>query len=204
MENSLMHERIVGLYEENAAAWDALRGAEARLERAWLDRFTALLPAGGAVLDVGCGSGRPIAAWLIERGYHVTGVDSSPSLIALCADRFPGAEWRVADMRALVLAQGFDGLIAWHSLFHLSPEDQRPMFARFAAHLRPGAVLMFTSGWGEGVRIGEWQGEPLYHASLDPDEYRRLLRENGFELLEHKLRDPDCGESTVWIARLRS
>lgn len=199
-----MHERITGLYEENAEAWDSLRGPEPRLERSWLERFAARLPAGGTVLDIGCGSGRPVAGWLIGRGFALTGVDSSPSLIALCEARFPAAGWHVADMRALALATRFDGLIAWHSLFHLEPEAQRAMFARFAAHSRPGAILMFTSGSGEGVRIGEWQGEPLYQASLDLGEYRSLLRDNGFEVLEHEPRDPDCGEATVWIARFRA
>ncbi|HYE27958.1 MAG TPA: class I SAM-dependent methyltransferase [Allosphingosinicella sp.] len=196
-----MNERIIGLYEENAGAWDALRGGEPRLERKWLERFAARLPPGAAVLDTGCGSGQPVARWLIGRGFDVTGIDSSPSLIALCRRRFPAQSWHVGDMRRLELGERFDGLIAWHSLFHLAPDDQRPMFARFAAHARPGAILMFTTGWGEGVRIGEWQGEPLYHASLDAAEYRRLLAASGFELLEHRLRDPECGEATVWIAR---
>ena len=201
MENSLMHDRIIGLYEAHAAAWDAVRGDEARLEEKWLERFAALLPAGGRVLDIGCGSGRPVAGWLIGRGFGLTGLDSSPSLVAMARERFPDASWYVADIRALALGERFDGLIAWHSLFHLSPDDQRPMFARFAAHARPGAILMFTSGWAEGVRIGEWQGEPLYHASLGPGEYRALLRESGFEVVEHETRDPDCGEATVWLAR---
>jgi SAM-dependent methyltransferase len=197
-----MHERIVGLYEENAAAWDRQRGRDLH-ERAWLERFAARLPEGGSVLDIGCGMGEPIARWLIERGFRLTGVDSSPSLVALCRERFAEARWHVADMRTLALAERFDGLIAWHSLFHLSPDDQRPMFARFAAHAAPGAILMFSSGWADGVRLGEWQSEPLYHASLDPDEYRRLLADHGFTLLAHKLRDPECGESSVWIARAR-
>jgi trans-aconitate methyltransferase len=200
MENSGMNERIIGLYEQHAAAWDALRGVEATLEAPWLERFAARLPAAGTVLDIGCGAGQPIARWLTGRGFQVTGIDSSPSLIALCRERFPKAAWHIADMRELALGQRFDGLVAWHSLFHLAPEDQRPMFARFAAHSSPGATLMFTSGCAEGVRIGEWQGEPLYHASLDPGEYRNLLAGNGFDLLEHRPRDPDCGEATVWIA----
>ena len=195
-----MHDRIISLYEENAAAWDRLRGRDLH-ERAWLERFAGRLREGARVLDIGCGMGEPIARWLVERGFRVTGVDSSPSLIAMCRERFPEAAWHVADMRALALGERFDGLIAWHSLFHLAPDDQRPMFPRFAAHARPGAILMFTSGWADDVSIGEWQGEPLYHASLDPDDYRRLLADNGFELVDHKLRDPDCGDSTVWIAR---
>ena len=194
-------ERIVGLYEENAAAWDEARGASAALEKPWLDRFAALLPPGGRVLDIGCGSGRPVAADLIGRGFHVTGVDSSPSLIALCRERFPEQEWIVADMRRLDLARRFDGLVAWHSSFHLAPEDQRALFPRLGAHAAPGAPLMFTSGDVAGVGIGEWQGEPLYHASLAPAEYRALLERSGFDVVEHRPNDPRCGNATVWIAR---
>ena len=196
-----MHERIIGLYEDNAAAWDRQRG-RALIEKPWLDRFTAGLTEGSAILDLGCGMGEPIGRHLIDRALRVTGVDSSPSLIALCRARFPAEEWIVEDMRDLALGRRFDGLIAWHSFFHLSPEDQRPMFARFAAHLRPGGRLMFTSGWRHGEAIGSWQGEPLYHGSLDTEEYRALLEANGFTILHHRLQDPECGHATVWLAGL--
>jgi SAM-dependent methyltransferase len=195
-----MHERIVGLYEDNAPAWDRQRSRDL-FEKPWLDRFTAGVPPGGAILDLGCGLGEPIARYLIERGFRVTGLDSSPSLIALCRARFPGEEWIVGDMRELALGRTFDGLIAWHSFFHLSPEHQRPIFPRFAAHLRPGGRLMFTSGERHGEAIGSWQGEPLYHASLDTEEYRALLQANAFEILDHRPRDPECGHATVWLAR---
>ena len=196
------HERIVGLYEENAAAWDEMRQGPP-IQLAWLERFAALLPPGGRVLDLGCGSGRPIGAELIRRGLRVTGVDSSPSLIAICRARLPSGEWIVADMRTLDLGRRFDGLIVWHSSFHLTPDDQRRLFPRLAAHVVAGGALMFTSGDDEGERIGEWQGEPLYHASLAPAEYRALLEANGFDVLDSALRDPECGEATVWIARRR-
>ena len=195
-----MHERIIGLYEENAAAWDAQRGRDL-FEKPWLNRFMAVLPAGGTILDIGCGMGEPIARYLIECGFRVTGVDSSPSLIELARTRFPDQEWLTADMRKLELGHAFDGIFAWHSLFHLSPEDQRPMFARFAAHSRKGAALMFTSGGMHGESIGEWRGEPLYHGSLDPAEYEARLEENGFALVEHRQCDPECGHATVWLAR---
>ncbi len=194
------HERIIGLYEENAAAWDRQRGRDLH-ERPWLDRFAALLPAGGSILDIGCGMGEPVARWFIARGFAVTGVDSSPSLIAMARERFPGQAWVTADMRALALGRRFDGLIAWHSFFHLSPDDQRPMFARFAAHARPSGALMFTSGAEQGEAIGPWQEEPLYHGSLDPAEYEDLLRRNGFVDMTRRIRDPDCGSSSVWLAR---
>src|ERR1041384_3755382 len=64
--------------------------------------------------------------------------------------------------------------------FHLRMDDQRPMFERFAAHARPGAPLMFTSGPAHGEAIGSFCGEPLYHGSLDPADYEGLLRKPGF------------------------
>ena len=197
-----MNERIIGLYEENADAWEWMRGRNPSLEKPWLDRFAACLPPGGSILDVGCGTAEPVAAYLIGLGFSLTGLDSSPSLIAKCRARFAEHEWIVGDMRQLALGgRRFDGIIAWHSSFHLSPADQRALFPRLASCAAPGAHLMFTSGHDEGVRVGEWQGEPLYHASLAPDEYRALLEENGFTLIEKRLRDPECGGATVWIAR---
>jgi hypothetical protein len=60
---------------------------------------------------------------------------------------------------------------------------------------------MFTSGPAAGEAIGTFEGEPLYHASLDPEEYRQLFGANGFEEIAHVADDPDCGGHTVWLAR---
>jgi len=193
-------DRIIGLYDENAEAWAALRGSTLH-EKEWIDRFMALVRPGGSILDIGCGSGEPVARYLLEQGYRVTGLDSSAALIRICEKRFPGAEWLVGDMRSLDLCRRFDGVLAWHSFFHLPPEDQREMFARFAAHAKHGAPLMFTSGPRHGVAMGEWQSEPLYHASLAPDEYRSLLAASGFAVESFKAGEPVALGPSVWIAR---
>ena len=195
-------ERIVGLYQRHGLTFDRLRG-RTLFERAWLDRFVAGLPEGGSILDIGCGSGEPVAAYLIGLGYALTGIDSSGILIALCRERFPAGDWRVGDMRTLSLGMRFEGLIAWHSFFHLPMAEQRLMFPRFAAHAAPGAMLMFTSGPGEGIAMGEFEGEPLFPASLGAEEYRHLLEDNGFAVLEHVVDDPACGGATVWLCRKR-
>ncbi|WP_208402818.1 class I SAM-dependent DNA methyltransferase [Sphingomonas japonica] len=195
-----MPDRIVSLYDRTAAAWDAAR-QRAGLEDAWLDQFRLGLPDGAEVLDIGCGSGVPIAEMLIERGVAMTGLDASPSLIAIAARRFAKAAWITGDMRGMALHRTFDGLIAWHSLFHLPADDQRAMFPRFALHARAGTMLLFTSGLREGVTWGEWQGEPLYHASLDSAEYAGLLAASGFEIVAHQVDDRQAGGANVWLAR---
>lgn len=155
------------------------------------------------MLDIGCGSGEPIARFLAGRGHSITGVDGSPEMIALFRANLPGETAEVADMRCLKLDRRYGGLIAWDSFFHLSPHDQRMMFPIFCDHCEPGAALLFTSGPAFGEALGTMEGEPLYHASLDPEEYRLLLDRNGFNVVAHVAEDPDCGGHTVWLARQR-
>jgi hypothetical protein len=61
---------------------------------------------------------------------------------------------------------------------------------------------MFTTGTHAGEAIGTFKGEPLYHASLDPDEYRELLDQHGFDVVSHVAHDPGCGGRTIWLAQL--
>ena len=193
---------IIDVYERNAAAWDQDRqyrrpDGEAR----WIERFVGVADPGSELLDLGCGSGEPITPDLLRVGHAVVGVDSSRSLIALCRQRFPEQEWIVADMRRLDLGRRFGGVLAWHSLFHLTAEEQEQMFPILARHLLPGAPLLFTSGTRRDVTVGSWRGERLYHASLDTDEYETLLETNGFSITDHKADDVSCGGATVWLAR---
>src|SRR5215212_2887024 len=104
-------------------------------------------------------------------------------------------------MRSLRLGARFEGILAWDSFFHLRPDDQRAMFRIFRDHAAPGAALLFISGPRAGVAMGEWQGEPLYHASLDPDDTRALLAAHGFEVVSYVPEDPACGAHTVWLGR---
>jgi ubiquinone/menaquinone biosynthesis C-methylase UbiE len=195
-------KKIIDLYERRARDFDRER-VRSLWEKAWLDRFLALLPPQASLLDIGCGSGEPIARYFVERGHAVTGIDSSATLIQICRSRFPEQEWVVADMRELSLDRRFQGLLAWDSFFHLCPEDQRSMFPIFRIHSAPGTVLLFTSGPAHGEAIGTWHGEPLYHGSLDGAEYRSLLAQNGYAVVSQVVDDPSCGDHTVWLAQLR-
>jgi trans-aconitate methyltransferase len=195
-------ESIVSLYERRAEAWVQARLLDSTLyEKPWLDRFRALIPSTGSVLDYGCGAGEPIARYLNERGHPITGVDSSAAMVQMFLARLPNQHAIVADMRTLCLSKTFDAILAWDSFFHLDHEAQRNMFPVFRRHAAPGAALMFTSGPSHGEVVGELEGEPLYHASLDAAEYRRLLEEQGFTVVDHREHDQSCFGRTVWLAQ---
>lgn len=205
---SLPADQIVSLYQRHAATWDRLRSPGSLFEKPWLDRFLALLPAGrpqgdpreneaATILDVGCGAGLPISGYFIRQGCRVTGVDASGPLLEMARGRFPEQEWILGDMRTLELGRRFDGILAWHSFFHLTPEDQTAMFPAFGRHAAPGAPLMFTSGSEHGAVLGDFEGEPLYHGSLNPEEYRALLAQNGFQEIAFVVED----HATIWLAQ---
>ncbi len=196
-------DRVIGHYEKHGYAWDADRRALGWIEKPWHDRFIAAIPRGAAVLDLGCGGGSPVALNLVTSGIRVTGVDASQTLVSLCRERMPDEEWIVGDMRSVSLDRTFDGMIAWDSFFHLAPDDQRRMFAIFAAHAGPSAMLMFNTGPAYGEGIGCYRGDPLYHASLDATEYEALLTKFRFDVIAHAIEDRDAGGRTVWLARSR-
>ena len=171
------------------------------MQRSYLDEMLEHLGERPRILDLGCGSGEPIARYLVERECELTGVDAAPSMVVLCRQRFPKAHWLVADMRSLDLENRFDAIVAWDSFFHLGPDDQRRMFEIFEAHIAPGGLLLFTSGPRAGEATGDFYGHDLFHASLDRQEYESLLRGAGFTVLRHRSEDPDCGLHTVWLAQ---
>jgi SAM-dependent methyltransferase len=201
---NLLASRIIGHYEKHATAWDSDRQSIGWNEQVWHDLFIDSLPAGARVLDLGCGSGRPVARHMHERGLHVTGVDSSPTMISLCQSRLPDDEWIMADMRRLSLGRGFDGILAWDSFFHLDHDDQRRMFVVFAEHSGDRTVLMFNTGPEHGEAIGNYRGDPLYHASLASAEYVSLVDGIGFDVIDHVTNDVRAGGRTVWLCKRRA
>lgn len=195
------HDPTRIVYERHAAGFDRSRN-KSLVEKPWLDSLCAMIPDQGRILDLGCGTGEPIAAYLIAKGYAVTGIDYVQPMLDIAAARFPGSEWMCADMRELALDRQFDAVIAWHSFFHLSPDDQRECLPLITRHVTDGGALMMTIGPDEeGETCGTIEGERVYHATLPETDYRRLLAQNGMEVVSLDRDRGDCGGATILIAR---
>jgi 2-polyprenyl-3-methyl-5-hydroxy-6-metoxy-1,4-benzoquinol methylase len=195
--------QVYKAYEKIVDWFDAAR-TKSLMESEYLDLIINSIPTNATILDLGCGTGEPIAKFFIDKGFKVTGVDGSKKMIELCKKRFPSEQWIVSDMREINLRKQFDVVLAWHSFFHLDQDSQRAMFQVFTSHLKPKGILAFTSGEEEGEVWSDNGGQELYHASLSTNEYEKLLKAASFKVLLHKIKDPQCGEATVWVAQKNS
>ncbi|HAT1596444.1 TPA: methyltransferase domain-containing protein [Legionella pneumophila] len=194
-------DKVYQVYDEIVDWFDDNRTKDLTMEKFYLDFIQKCLKPKSKILDVGCGTGEPIAQFLINEGYDVTGIDASRKMINLCKQRFPKNKWILADMRTLDLNEKFHAVIAWHSFFHLPHDDQRMTLKLLASYVDLNGLLIFTSGPEYDEVWSNNGGHDLYHASLSTEEYEQILIDNNFKVLAHKIRDPDCGDATVWVAQ---
>jgi 2-polyprenyl-3-methyl-5-hydroxy-6-metoxy-1,4-benzoquinol methylase len=193
--------KVYEAYDEITDWFDKHRSKDLSKEKFYLEYIEKTISPGGSILDVGCGTGEPIAKYFIEKGYQVTGIDASEKMIALCKERFPQSHWILNDMRTLNLREQFNIVIAWHSLFHLPHADQQRTLKLLASFVKLEGLLVFTSGPEYLEHWSQNGNYDLYHASLSGEEYTKILKDNNLKVLIHKIKDPNCGDATVWIAQ---
>jgi tellurite methyltransferase len=110
----------------------------------------ALVPRSGRILDLGCGEGRD-SVYFAERGFAVTGIDSSPAGLEkadkLAAERGVKVDWVCRSMLDLPVAGRFDLVYSCGSIHHVPKEGRGRLFRRLKKLTRPGGVhahVVFT------------------------------------------------------------
>jgi SAM-dependent methyltransferase len=171
---------------DHSEGWDAVADqfmalrseVGAALVLAWAkDR----LPSSAAILDLGCGSGAPIAQALVDDGFSVWGIDASPSLIAAYRRDLP-------DMPAVCepaqnsscFDRTFIGVISIGLIFLLEVGDQRKVLTKVANVLEPGGRFLFSAP----REICSWSDTLTGRVSrsLGADGYARHLAGAGLRL----------------------
>jgi SAM-dependent methyltransferase len=106
--------------------------------------FARMMPAGGRILELGCGTGR-VMKQLLRAGHGVTGVDESAGMLAIAREHLgPDADLVQADARTLSLEGQFALVfIALNTFLHnLTLEDQLATLNSARRHLAPGGRLI--------------------------------------------------------------
>lgn len=185
-------------YDAIAERYDA--GRERFKNRDVLEQFAALVRTGGEVLDVGCGGGVPVAKFLVDQGFAVTGIDISDSMLRLAQERIPQGSYIKLDMTDMgVLGDAsFDGIVACYSLIHVPMELHQSVILDFARLLKAGGSLLFSSGEAEWEGIEDFHGTPMFWSHPDPEKTRGWVVDAGLlpeftEVKEHG------GEHHYWV-----
>lgn len=175
---------------ERYAAWtgDALAGARQR----YVEMVQRDIPPGAPVLDLGCGTGVPVARALATR-YRVTGVDGSARSIDLARQNVPGATFLQADMTQVEFpSASFAAVISSYAIIHVPRVEHAALLQRLAGWLQPGGLLIATMGAVESEGMEEdWLGAPMYWSHFDAGTNQQLVTNAGFELVEAALDTAD-------------
>ncbi len=152
-----------------------------------VDMVVSLTP--GRVLDLGCGGGGD-ALWLAEQRWAVVTVDVSATALARVTDRATGAGLadRVRterhDLTATFPRGQFD-LVSAQYLLSPVEFDRPPVFARAAAAVSPGGMLLIVDhasvppwSWAAKDTVFPTPRQMLASIGLDPQQWDTVRLEN--------------------------
>lgn len=173
--------RMPNPYDLIAEQWDA--DGHAFRQQRYVDLILEGLGPGARVLDVGCGTGRPVAEYLVARGFRVVGLDSSEGMLEIARRAVPEAEFVAGDMAEAEFGEGFAAAVAWDSLFHVPRGRHAEVFRKLHAALLPaGRLLLSSGGTGDEGFTSEMYGQNFFYSGFAPAETLALLGRAGFRV----------------------
>jgi len=182
-------------YDAIALEWDAVRTSLSPAETRLLAILCEGLHPGSHVLDLGCGTGRPIAEHLVGRRLRVTGIDQSANMLEVARRRLPDHSWVLSSIEEFVPAQEFAAAVTWDSLFHIPRAEHSAIFAKVRSCLPIGGRFVLTVGGSDHAPFTDTMfGRHFSYDSHPPEAAIDLLHSERFEVLHSEfLNQPTTG-----------
>lgn len=184
-------------YDALSARYDEAAGASGKYDP-WLGSLIASLPPAAAVVDLGCGSGVPVARDLVAAGHRVTGVDFSRVQVRRARQLVPAATILESDLTTVRFSPGsLDLVSAFYSIGHVPLPEQPALLHRVAGWLRPGGRFAATTGHQEWTGTeADWLGggTPMWWSHANAGTYRRWLSAAGLRVETETILDA-CADS---------
>ncbi|MEN3347558.1 MAG: hypothetical protein V7632_1193 [Bradyrhizobium sp.] len=130
-----MDDDTLQFYRRNAEAY----AGWAKAPSTRLTGFLGLLPAGGAILELGCGAGNH-AAVMLAAGFVLRATDGSPELAGIAARRInhPVEAMRFDELED---QDAYDGVWASACLLHVPRDELAGILGRIHRALKPGGLF---------------------------------------------------------------
>ena len=203
----------IAYYSQTADArhWDSLwqrQQLERLLSVAHRDPLTSHLekhlPAGGVILEGGCGLGQYVV-YFRNRGYRVIGGDLDLSALRIHRQTLSDSPLLGLDLRRIPVAEGTLGAHISIGVVEDVEEGPQELLREFYRTLAPGGILLLSVSWVNGYRrltrplIARRQarcrakGARFYQYALARHEIRAFLAEAGFRVRAFHLYSPARG-----------
>ena len=149
-----MSDQTLQYYNQNAGSYvSSTRDVDLSATQL---KFLKLLPRGGRILDLGCGSGRD-TKYFLEQGFEVDAVDGSEELARMAAE-YTGVNVRKMLFCELSEVEKYDGIWACSSILHLPWPELADVTGRMCTALKPGGIIYSSFKYGDfsGERNGRY------------------------------------------------
>ena len=159
--------------------------------------FLKLVPEGGKILDLGCGSGRDSMNFM-KLGYEVTAVDGAKEL-AKKASVLLGKEVILSTFEELELKEKFHGIWACASLLHIKREDLKTVLNNLYNNLEDNGVFYMSFKYGEKEYVDD---KNRYFNCFTDESIIRFINENTkFNILDLYITEDKLGRvnEVKWV-----
>ena len=171
-------------YNSIAHAWSAARTTFFGREREYVDTVLSAAPVGSMILDMGCGTGRPLAEYIVSQGRHVLGVDQSEAMLEIARRQLPHEKWVLSPMEEYEPESGCQGVLIWDALFHVRRTEHEPIVRKVVRVLPSGGRLMLTVGGSAHAEFTDYMyGHEFYYDSNTPGETEQFLQQLSCRIL---------------------
>ncbi|THB81149.1 MAG: class I SAM-dependent methyltransferase [Desulfobacteraceae bacterium] len=144
------------------------------------------------VLDLGCGTGHPIAKAISPVVNQYRGIDNSQPMLDAYMKNVQDADCVLMEMSELELISGqWDFIFSWGAICHLPIEQQKKTMSVVSSLLKPGGRFLFTSGKDADECTGKVGQYTVYHYSMGRRAYVEFLNENEMALIDARFSEGD-------------
>jgi SAM-dependent methyltransferase len=154
------------------------------------NQFCNKLPKNAVVLDLGCGPGLPITKELVDRGFMVTGVDISDTMIELAKKNVPRAEYLRISMTDINFNNEFDGVVSAYSMLCLDPDRFKRTSVKISNALKRGGFFILSlnepppGGHDEAENYTEIMGQKAYSRPYTENEVMAIFSKLNMEAIK--------------------